>query len=156
MPKKLPKVKSLCGNISTWSILLWPSHEHSIQSQTYPNFTALRSLGGIQCLQQLFHRCAGSDLGITVTAPLTAYRGVASAVALSTSFCSAPASHAPTTFTATHILLSAAYFMHSEQVAHHSHSSSNIEAFNMVPDIWSAAKFLGDNMKWRQWRAIHR
>ena len=33
VPKKLPKVRSLCGNISTWG-----------QSQTYPNFTTLRTL----------------------------------------------------------------------------------------------------------------
>ena len=109
-PKKLPKVRSLCGNISTWPISNMSVFWHNSE-----------------CL-------------------LTSYRGAACKVALNTSFCSTQASCSPTTFTAKHILLSMASPTCSKQVARHSHSSRDIEAFNMISNSRSVTKFLGDKI----------
>ena len=88
-----------------------------------------------------------------MNALVISYTGAVCKVALSTSFCSTPASRAQTTFTVTHILLSVASLTCSKQVARHSHSRKDIKAFNMNSNSRSVAKFLGDNMMC-QWCAI--
>ena len=133
VPKKLPKVRSLCGNISTWG-----------QSQTYPNFTALRTLTlwhsmsattPSKCLPQsrLFQSWHNSECPGDLVPRGGVQGGPEHKFLL--------------------ILLSAASLTCSKQVARHSHSRKDIEAFNMIANSRSVAKFLGDNMMC-QWCAI--
>ena len=126
-------------------ILILPHYAHSICS--------------IQCRQQhhqgVFRNHACSNLAITMNALVISYTGAVCKVALSTSFCSTPASRAPTTFPVTHILLSVASLTCCNKVACHSHSSRDIESFNMVFNSGSFTKILGDSRMWCQWRAIN-
>ena len=125
------------------------------ESQTYPNFTALRMLTlwhsmsattPSRCLPPLclFQSWYNSEC----PADLVPRGDVQGGPQHST-----PASRAPTTFTVTHILLSVASLTCSEQVARHSDSSKDIKAFNMISNSRRVAKFLGDNMMC-QWCAI--